>query len=83
MHPTQPAVPGGNPEYHMNQSGEYALTHDRDTFVKGAAVYGNTQERAMTDRDNAIDKANACSQANQLGVHQIEPAVKPNIIYET
>ena len=42
----------------MTQSGAYALTHDKDTFVKGATAYRNTRDRAMTYRDNAIDKAN-------------------------
>ena len=57
-HPTQPIVPGGEPEYHMTQLGSYSLTHNADRFREGAAAYRNIRDLAMTQRGGFIDQAN-------------------------
>jgi hypothetical protein len=57
-HLTAPTVPGGNPEYHMSQLKAYALTSDKDTFVRGATAYRDNRDLAMTYRDSFIEQAN-------------------------
>ncbi|KEF59163.1 uncharacterized protein A1O9_04007 [Exophiala aquamarina CBS 119918] len=57
-HLTAPTVPGGNPEYHMRQLKAYALTSDKDTFVRGATRYRDNRDLAMTYRDGFIEQAN-------------------------
>ncbi|KAF5675921.1 glyoxylate reductase [Fusarium denticulatum] len=64
-HMTAPTTEGGRPEYHMSQSGAYAMTHARDTFVEGATDLRNTLDLAKTYRGNFIRDANA--EASQAG----------------
>jgi hypothetical protein len=58
MHPTQPTVPGGEPEYHMTQLRSFAMTDTADRFREGATAYRNIRDLAMTGRDGFIDQAN-------------------------
>ncbi|KAH8651740.1 hypothetical protein BGZ61DRAFT_468784 [Ilyonectria robusta] len=56
---TTPTTEGGRPEYHMTQSGAYAMTHARDTYAEGIHAFRNTLELAETYRGNFIRDANA------------------------
>jgi hypothetical protein len=69
-HITAPLTPGGAPEYHMTQTKAFALTSDKETFVKGATAYRNDRDLAKTERDRAIAHANQV--ARQM------PAPSPN-----
>ncbi|KAK5550543.1 hypothetical protein LTR46_011461 [Exophiala xenobiotica] len=57
-HITAPLTPGGEPEYHTTQTKGFALTSDKETFVKGATAYRNDRDLAKTERDRAIAHAN-------------------------
>lgn len=57
-HLTPPKAPGECPEYHMTQLDGYQMTSNRETFIRGATGYRNCRDRAKTDRDNFIDRAN-------------------------
>ena len=57
-HPSQPANPGGRPEYYMNQLKGYAMTSDSETFRQGAAAYRNARDWAKEKRDGFIEAAN-------------------------
>lgn len=56
---TAPAIPGGQPKYHMNQLNSYALTGNHQTFVEGATAYRNLRDLAKQHRDTFIQVANA------------------------
>lgn len=58
VHPTHPTVPGGKPEYHLTQVKAFALTSDKETFVKGATAYRNTRDLAKAHRESFIEQAN-------------------------
>jgi len=61
-HPTQPAVPGKEPSYHMTQVRSIDLTDTPDRCREGAAVYRNTRVLAKTERDRFIKQANEMAQ---------------------
>ena len=56
--PTEPKIPGGQPEYHMTQLKGYAITGDVETFRKGAAAFRNGRDWAKEQRDRFIADAN-------------------------
>ncbi len=58
MHPNQPAVPDGQPEYHMAQLTAFAMTANAGTFRKGAAAFRNAQDWAKERRDEFIARTN-------------------------
>ncbi len=62
IHPTQPAVPGGNPDYHMTQVRSIDLTDSPDHCREGAAVYRNSRVLAKKERDRFIKHANEVAQ---------------------
>jgi hypothetical protein len=57
-HPTQPADPGEQPEYHMNQLRGWTLTDGPETFRQGATAYRNGRDWAKEKRDEFIEAAN-------------------------
>ncbi|OAG34276.1 hypothetical protein AYO21_11558 [Fonsecaea monophora] len=57
-HLTAPKAPGEPPECHMTQLDGFQMTGNRETFVKGAAGFRHNRDRAKTDRDNFIERAN-------------------------
>jgi hypothetical protein len=57
-HPTQPAKPGGRPEYHMNQAEAFAMTRNVEIFRQGATAYRNARNWAKEKRDEFIETAN-------------------------
>ncbi|KAK5044695.1 hypothetical protein LTR84_010587 [Exophiala bonariae] len=69
-HLTKPLTPGGEPETHMTQTKAFALTSDKDTFVRGATAYRSDRDLAKTERDSSIAHANQV--ARQM------PAPSPN-----
>ena len=58
-HVTGPTAEGERPEYHMTQLRAYALTSDRETFVRGAAAFRNARDLARQQREAFIRAANA------------------------
>ncbi|KIW35735.1 uncharacterized protein PV06_11924 [Exophiala oligosperma] len=69
-HLTAPLTPGGEPEYHMTQTKAFAMTSDKETFVRGATAYRNDRDLAKKERDSSIALANEV--ARQM------PAPTPN-----
>jgi len=59
MHPTQPADPSGQPQYHMTQLNSFGMTGNAETFRQGATWYRNSRDLAKEWRDSAIAQANA------------------------
>ncbi|KIW78602.1 hypothetical protein Z517_08440 [Fonsecaea pedrosoi CBS 271.37] len=72
-HLTKPLTPGGNPEYHMTLTGSYGMTHDRETFVKGATAYRRSRDLAKTERDSLI------AHANQVARQMPAPSTKTRL----
>ena len=58
-HMTQPDGPGTEPESYMNQLRAWAMTDGRDTLLKGMAAFRNGVSWAETQRNAAIEHANA------------------------
>jgi hypothetical protein len=63
MHPTQPADPSGQPQYHTTQIRGFDMTDNADTFRQGATWYRNSRDLAKEYRDAAIAQANATAVA--------------------
>lgn len=61
-HPTEPRVPGGQPEYHMTQLRSFALGDTADRFREGAGAYRNGLDWAKEQRDRFIADANGTAQ---------------------
>ncbi|KAJ9656080.1 hypothetical protein H2201_008652 [Coniosporium apollinis] len=57
-HPTQPAEPDGNPNYHMTQLRTFAMTNTLETFRQAAGAFRNARDWAKEQRDDAIAAAN-------------------------
>ncbi len=57
-HPTAPTISGGRPDYHMTQVNAFAMTNDRENFVKGATAFRNARDLAKSYRDGFIQAAN-------------------------
>lgn len=57
-HPTAPANPGGQPEYHMNKLRGWDLTDTPESFRQGATAYRNMRGWAKEKRDEFIEAAN-------------------------
>ena len=57
-HPSEPASPGGCPEYYMTQLRSFAMNDTLDTFRQGAAAFRNARDWAREQRDKAITRAN-------------------------
>ncbi|KIW24847.1 uncharacterized protein PV07_10535 [Cladophialophora immunda] len=74
-HLTAPLTPGGEPEYHMTQTGSYAMTHNTERFREGATAYRGDRDLAKTERDSSIAHANQV--ARQM------PAPSPNTSFTT
>ncbi|KAK5188681.1 hypothetical protein LTR47_011433 [Exophiala xenobiotica] len=53
-HITAPLTSGREPEYHTTQTKGFALTSDKETFVKGATAYRNDRDLAKTERDKPL-----------------------------
>lgn len=62
-HPTAPATPGGQRDYHVTQLRAYALTNDRETFIQGATAFRNMRDLAKQHRGAFIQAANSTYQA--------------------
>lgn len=75
MHPTEPADPDGDPEYHTTQLTAFALTANPDTFRQGAGAFRNLQDLAKEKRDRFITYANEVA-ARQL--HQEQEEIDDN-----
>lgn len=58
MHPTEPARPGDDPQYHTTQMTAFAMTADANTFRRGAAAFRNARDWAKEQRDEFIARAN-------------------------
>ena len=65
-HPTEPKVPGGQPEYHMTRLKGYSVTGDVETFRKGAGAYRNARDWAKEQRDRLIANANGTAQQRSV-----------------
>jgi hypothetical protein len=57
-HVTKPLTPGGNPEYHLTQLKAYAMTSDKEAFLKGATAYRSSRDLAKKEQDISIAHAN-------------------------
>jgi hypothetical protein len=57
-HPTAPANPGGQPEYHMNQLNSWGMTGNLETCRQGATAYRNMRDWTKKKRDEFIEAAN-------------------------
>ncbi|KAL2262699.1 hypothetical protein VTK26DRAFT_406 [Humicola hyalothermophila] len=66
-HATPPTVHGGRAEYHMTQVNAFAMTSDRDTFVRGATAFRNARDNAQKHRDSFIQAANAWASRSEVG----------------
>jgi hypothetical protein len=71
-HPTQPASPGGRPEYCMTQLRSFAMTDTANTFRQGAAAFRNMRDWAKEQRDNAITCANERANDSQAGALAVD-----------
>ncbi|SPN97425.1 uncharacterized protein DNG_00939 [Cephalotrichum gorgonifer] len=69
-HMTAPAAPGGEPGYHMTEIEAFAMTGNRESFVKGAAAFRNIRDLAKRLRDSSIRDAN--TRASLLGTGAVE-----------
>jgi hypothetical protein len=58
MHPTEPAEPDREPEYHTTQIGGYDLTHNSDTCRQGIGAWRNLRDVSKEYRDEFITRAN-------------------------
>ena len=58
MHPTEPAQPGGDPQYHTTQINGFHMTGNRNTFLEGATWFRNARDWAKEQRDEFIARAN-------------------------
>jgi len=58
MHPTEPARPGGDPQYHTTQINGFHMTGNRNTFLEGATWFRNARDWAKEKRDDFIALAN-------------------------
>jgi hypothetical protein len=57
-HPTRFVNPGGQFEYHMNQFGAFAMTHNPEVFRQRATAYRNARDWVKKKRDEFIEAAN-------------------------
>lgn len=69
-HLTAPATPGGKPEYHMTQLKSFALTSDRETFIRGVTAFRNLRDLAKCYRDSFINVANTRHAQNATASEQ-------------
>ncbi|KAG7106962.1 hypothetical protein HYQ45_018331 [Verticillium longisporum] len=58
-HPTAPTTDGGPPGYHITQVDAWAMTGNRDGFVRGATAFRNARDLAKQYRHNFIQAANS------------------------
>lgn len=72
-HLTAPTAPREQPEYHMTQLKAYALTSDRETFIKGATAFRNARGLTKRYRDNFIESANARARQADIPTGQDNP----------
>jgi len=63
MHPTEPAQPGGNPQYHMTSIRNFAMDDSAGTFREGATWFRNSMDLAKEFRERAIAQANEVANA--------------------
>jgi hypothetical protein len=73
MHPTQPADPDGQPEYHTTQLGSFAMTHNRDACAEGMKWFRNSRDLAKEYRDAAIAGANAMADDEEEATSPADP----------
>jgi hypothetical protein len=57
-HLTQPANPGEQPEYYMNQLRGWTMTDTAEIFRQGVTVYRNMRDWTKEKRDEFIEVAN-------------------------
>ncbi|KZL69354.1 glyoxylate reductase [Colletotrichum incanum] len=57
-HSTEPTTSGGPPEYHMTQVDAFAMSGNREGFVRGATAFRNARDLAKRHRDTFIQAAN-------------------------
>lgn len=72
MHPTQPADPSGQPQYHTTQLNSFGMTGNAETFRQGTTWYRNSRDLAKEWRDSAIAQANARAIAQASGTANAE-----------
>ncbi|PNH43917.1 hypothetical protein VD0004_g3657 [Verticillium dahliae] len=53
-HPTAPTTDGGPPGYHITQVDAWAMTGNRDGFVRGATAFRNARDLVKQYRYNFI-----------------------------
>ena len=70
-HPDQLLDPGGEPTYHMNQVGAWAMTGSVEIFRQGATAFRNGRRFAKKPRNDAIALVN--KKADTLVVHKAFP----------
>lgn len=58
-HPTEPAEPGGPPEYHMTHVAGWLLDGSAEQCRQGLGAFRNGRDFAKEQRDNFIEAANA------------------------
>jgi len=71
-HPSQPASPGGRPEYHMNQVNTWGMTGNIETFRQGATYYRNARDWTKEQRDETIRLANSRAGESQAGTLAVD-----------
>lgn len=70
MHPTEPAEPGGRPQYHMSKLRGFDITDTKNTHLDGLRAYRNGRELAEEYRTAAI----ACANKRAKEIHDGTPA---------
>ncbi|KAH8723983.1 hypothetical protein GQ44DRAFT_709455 [Phaeosphaeriaceae sp. PMI808] len=58
MHPTEPADPDGEPEYHTTQIDGYHLTGNPNSCRQGIGAFRNLQDLAKEKKDRFVTYAN-------------------------
>lgn len=74
VHPTQPANPGGKPDYHMTQINTWGMTGNGETFRQGARAFRNARDWAREQRDTAIARMNEKANYRQTEASSVESA---------
>lgn len=67
MHPTKPAQPGGQPQYHTTKLRGFDMAGDLDTCVEGIKWFRNSRDLAKDYRDAAIARANEIARGGYGG----------------
>ena len=77
-HPVQQSDPRRGAGYAMTQIKGWSMTSDLETFRQGARAFRNAIDWTKQQRDDAIDVANACAEANENAENTAPPSLQPS-----